>query len=53
MVINADLQLYNLLNEDAIDYWETLSIQAGETFVPDAAWITLPRRLQIRLGIEF
>jgi hypothetical protein len=53
VVFNADLQLYNLLNEDAHDYWETLSIQEGERFVPDAAWITLPRRLQVRLGIEF
>ena len=46
MIFNVDLQLYNLLNEDAWDYWETLSIQEGEQFVPDAAWYILPRRLQ-------
>jgi outer membrane receptor protein involved in Fe transport len=53
VLFNVDLQLYNLLNDDAWDYWENLSIQEGERFVPDAAYYMLPRRLQIRVGVEF
>jgi hypothetical protein len=50
---NIDLQFFNLLNEDAPDYWQNLSISYPDRFTPWDAWITLPRRLQIRLGIEF
>jgi outer membrane receptor protein involved in Fe transport len=51
--LNLDLQLFNLLNEDAPDYWESLSVGEGGAFVPDYAYITLPRRLQLRFAIEF
>jgi hypothetical protein len=48
-----DLQLLNALNEDAWDYWRDLVIQEGEDFVPATDTFFLPRRLQVRIGIEF
>jgi outer membrane receptor protein involved in Fe transport len=48
-----DLQLLNALNEDAWDWWETLVLQEGETFIPATSSYFTPRRLQVRVGIEF
>ncbi len=51
VVLKTDLQVLNLLNDDAVTYWETLVLQPGESLVP-ASWVW-PRRGMIRLGLEF
>jgi hypothetical protein len=51
-LIKADLTIYNLLNDNADLFMETLRLQdVDETFIP-SSWM-LPRRLMIRIGFEF
>ncbi len=48
----VDAWIYNLLNSDQELFFGTLALQdTSEAFVPDT-WVK-PRRLQIRLGMEF
>ncbi len=49
--LNLDLQVFNLLNDDATDWFETVRLDEGEDFIPNT-WIK-PRRVMLRLGIEF
>jgi hypothetical protein len=51
--LNLDLQLLNALNEDAWDYWETQLVQPGDHYHVDNSYYFLPRRIQVRIGIEF
>jgi len=45
------LQILNILNDDAIRGWQTLTFTEGEDLVP-GSWV-LPRRAQVRLRIAF
>jgi hypothetical protein len=49
--LQVDLQLLNVLNNSATDWWETTRLNAGDTFLPN--WWVKPRRLQVHIGIEF
>ncbi len=51
MILKTDLQVLNLLNDDANDFWETLRLQEGDVLVPDE--FLAPRRLMLRVGLEF
>jgi outer membrane receptor protein involved in Fe transport len=46
----VDLQFFNLLNDDATDFFETTILAPGEELYP-TAWVK-PRRLMLRLGYE-
>ena len=50
-VLKTDLQFFNLLNNTATDWFETLILDEGEVFIP--TWWVKPRRLMLRLGIHF
>jgi outer membrane receptor protein involved in Fe transport len=49
--LKTDLQVLNVLNEDAPQFWETLVLLPGERYTPDT--YVYPRRAVIRIGIEF
>jgi hypothetical protein len=49
--LQLDLQLFNVFNEDAHDWWQTLVVPPGDQFEP-SGYIT-PRRLMVRLGISY
>jgi outer membrane receptor protein involved in Fe transport len=49
--MQLDLQLLNVLNETPTDWWETVVLAAGDSYVPNT-WVK-PRRLQLRAGITF
>jgi hypothetical protein len=49
--LKLDLQIFNLLNDDATDWFETVSLDEGETFLANT-WVK-PRRLMLRVGFEF
>ena len=49
--LKVDAQVFNVFNEDAPQFWETLALQPGDRFVP-SDWV-LPRRVMLRLGLEF
>ena len=49
--LKTDLQFFNLLNNTATDWFETLILDEGESFIPNY-WIK-PRRLMLRVGVEF
>jgi outer membrane receptor protein involved in Fe transport len=49
--IKLDLQFFNLLNNDATDFFDTVVLAEGETFRPNT-WIK-PRRLMLRIGVAF
>ena len=49
--LQVDLQFLNVLNKTPTDYWETVRLNAGDTFIPNY-WVK-PRRLQVHIGIEF
>jgi outer membrane receptor protein involved in Fe transport len=49
--LNLDLQVFNLLNDDATDWFQTVELADGDTFVP--TFFVKPRRLQLRVGLEF
>ena len=50
-VLKADVQVLNLLNDDATDWFEEVVLSPGEELIP-AFWVK-PRRYQLRLGFEF
>jgi hypothetical protein len=45
------LQILNLLNDDAVEYWVTNTFTEGEDLVP-GQWV-LPRRAELRLRVAF
>jgi outer membrane receptor protein involved in Fe transport len=47
----VDLQILNLLNDDATDWFEEVRLNAGDEFIPNY-WLK-PRRLMMRVGIQF
>ncbi len=49
--LGVDLQVFNLLNDDAIDRWTSLIRSPTQEFQP-RAWLA-PRRLMVRLSLEF
>jgi outer membrane receptor protein involved in Fe transport len=49
--LNLDLQLLNVLNDDATDRFVTLELNDGDDFTPDR-WVK-PRRLMLRAGVAF
>jgi outer membrane receptor protein involved in Fe transport len=51
MAININLQLLNVLNSAATDWFETVVLAEGDDFVP-TYWVK-PRRLQFHVGISF
>jgi hypothetical protein len=51
VALQLDLQLLNVLNKTPVDYWETVVLAEGDTYVPN--WWVKPRRLQLHIGIEF
>ncbi len=48
--LKIDLQFFNLLNNDATDWFETVILDAGETLRPNY-WVK-PRRLMLRVGFS-
>ena len=50
-VLKVDLQFFNLLNDDGTDWFETVILDAGDSFRPNT-WVK-PRRLMLHLGFEF
>jgi outer membrane receptor protein involved in Fe transport len=46
-----DLQFFNLLNNDATDFFDSVVLAEGETFRPNT-WVK-PRRLMVRMGVAF
>ncbi|MGH9465276.1 MAG: TonB-dependent receptor domain-containing protein [Thermoanaerobaculia bacterium] len=51
VVLKTDLQVLNLFNEDANQFWETQRLLPGEDYTSDD--FVYPRRGIIRLGLEF
>ena len=51
IVARVDGSIYNILNSDTPLELTTLVLNAGESFIPDF-W-TQPRRLEVRLGLQF
>ena len=51
VAIQADLKLLNVLNSTPTDWFETTLLAEGDDFIPN--WWVKPRRLMLRLGIEF
>ena len=49
--LKTDLQFFNLLNNTATDWFETVLLDEGEYFIP-TYWVK-PRRLMLRIGIEY
>ncbi|MCP4224542.1 MAG: hypothetical protein GY773_14480, partial [Actinomycetia bacterium] len=43
--LGVNLKLYNALNEDSHDWWQTLSVRPGEQYVPSG--YIFPRRLMV------
>ncbi len=50
-VLKLDVQIFNLLNEDASGSFQTVILQEGDQFLPD--WWIYPRRIMLRVGAEF
>ena len=51
VVMRTEIQVLNLLNDDATDWFETVILSEGDDFIP-TYWVK-PRRLQLRLGFSF
>ncbi len=49
--LKLDAQVFNLLNDDSPQYWETLVLGPGDRYT-QSDWV-LPRRLVLRVGLEF
>jgi hypothetical protein len=49
--LQIGLQVLNVLNENAPEYWASWNLFPGQVFEP-AVWVS-PRRLQLKLGIDF
>ena len=50
-LLKLDLQFFNLLNDDATDFFDDVRLAEGDVFRPNT-WVK-PRRLMVRVGIEF
>ena len=49
--LEVNLKLYNALNEESHDWWQTLNVEPDEVYVPSGyIW---PRRLMVHLRLEF
>lgn len=48
---NIDLQFFNIFNNTATDWYETLVLSAGDQFIP-TYWVK-PRRLMLRAGFQY
>lgn len=51
MNLSIDLQILNILNDDAVEWWRDLSYPVGEEPLP-GGWV-LPRRAQLRARFSF
>ena len=51
MALNIDIQILNLLNDGAVEWWRDLNYPVGEEPLP-GAWV-LPRRAQLRVRFSF
>ena len=51
MALSIDLQILNILNDDAVEWWRDLSYPVGEEPLP-GGWV-LPRRAQLRARFSF
>lgn len=49
--LKLDAQVFNLLNDDSPQYWESLVVGPGGRFT--GSDFVLPRRVMLRLGLEF
>jgi hypothetical protein len=49
--LSVDLQILNILNDDAVEYWVTNTFTDEEELVP-GQWV-LPRRAELRLRFQF
>jgi len=49
--LDVGLQLLNATNEDAVEYFSSWTLFAGQDFAP-SSWVS-PRRLQVKLKLEF
>jgi hypothetical protein len=49
--LKLDVQVLNLLNDDATDWFQTTVLADGDEFIP-AFWVK-PRRVQLRVGFAF
>jgi len=49
--LSVGVQVLNVFNEDAVEYYSTWTLYEGEDFTP-SGWVN-PRRGQIRLKLEF
>ncbi len=49
--LNIDIQILNLLNDDAVEWWRDLNYPVGEEPLP-GGWV-LPRRAQLRFRVSF
>ena len=49
--LSIDLQVLNILNDDAVEWWRTQEISLDEDPIP-GEWV-LPRRAELRLRFEF
>jgi hypothetical protein len=49
--VSLDVQILNLLNDDATEGWQTREFAGSENPIPDL-WV-LPRRAELRLRLEF
>jgi len=50
-ILSVDLQILNLLNDDAVEGWRTREFNPDENPVP-SLWV-LPRRAELRLRFQF
>jgi outer membrane receptor protein involved in Fe transport len=49
--LRLNLKLYNALNEDSHDWWQSLNVPPGSVYVPSGyIW---PRRLMVHLRLDF
>jgi outer membrane receptor protein involved in Fe transport len=51
VLLKTDLQVLNVLNDDAPTWWKTLWVDPGDEY--EAAYWLWPRRAMIRIGVEF
>lgn len=49
--LKLDAQVFNLLNDDSPQYWETLVLAPGDRYT--SSDFVLPRRLMVRVGLVF
>ncbi len=49
--LRVDVQLFNVFNEDAHDWWESLVVLPSEQFVPSG--YLAPRRVMAKVGVRF